>query len=66
MKPEACLIALSMFALLGVACSSTEKSRMANTHRMAYQHSVPTEPGLEAVAEAPHSLTSWGGNLGPY
>jgi len=74
MKTQASLMALVMLSLLGVACSSTEKSRMANKHRMAYQRPQPVqaEPGLEAVAEAPRSeapraaYSSWGGNMTPF
>jgi len=74
MKTQASLVAMTMLSLLGVACSSSEKSCMANKHRMAYQHpqQMQTEPGLEAVAEAPRSeaarpaYSSWGGQMTPF
>jgi len=73
MKTKASIVALVMLSFLGVACTTTEKSRFANKNRMAYQHPqpIPTEPGLEAVAEAPRSeapraYSTWGGNMTPF
>ena len=73
MKTKASIVALVMLSFLGEACSQTEKSRMANKNRMAYhRQQIQTEPGLEAVAEAPASeqpraaYSSWGSNHTPF